>query len=477
MARHGEARKTVERHSAGGTSRNRRWVWRALAAVVATTAATAPGPVSPVSSAVAAAPDLVPAGAAGSFSVTAPADVGGNDAVWYTGETRDITWTVDTQTGAYTLELWSTGLSAAKLATIATGADMAVGAFAWTIPVTMPTLVAEDVAVRVVPAVGDPAESEAFDLRRSTITSVNMCDEPPSWPLWWTFCLDQWSPLYSSYAGLRDFVYWNSAGITGPTVKIELLRTVGDTTTSVVLAKAVPNDGEQVVTMPAKATPDTGFDESYRVVVTPTSPNASSGTSRSFPIRASETRVNVNMGDADVTVAEGEGVQLDWYSPWRPGMSDEFRVEARPATGKPIRIYTGRQPGPSFEWRPPAPGTYAIVVTNVKNRKVTDTADGKVVATANDDVVRQAAPSDTTPVVGQPITLSWAYFDGPSDTDANDVHIPVDIDVVDSTGKVTSVVKNYSGVWITEEMAPEPEFVEGEYEWRPSASSPPACTR
>ena len=413
------------------------------------------------------------ASATGSFAVTAPADASGNDAVWYTGETKNITWTVDTQTGTYTLELWSTGGSAAKLATIGTGTDITAGTFRWTIPTSLPTLVVEDAVVKVVPATGAVATSDAFDLRRSLINDVNLCDSVPEWPLWWTFCRNAWD-LYLASPGDTQYVYWGSAGITGNLVKIDLVRIAGATTVYP-LVKSTANDGQETVVLPTKLTADVGFDESYRIRVTPLSTVADGRDSGSFPVWGTtggpSVSISVGHGDQDVTVGAGADVEVMFGG--SAGTSGTYKVEAKPATGKPVVIYSGGSPGPEYRWRPATAGTYQLVVTDLKNKKLTATATAKVIVTAADDVVRQAAPSDTTATIGQPVTLSWDFFDDGADTEANEVRLPVDINVVNAAGKVTNIAKAYAGVfWSTAPPGHDgPFFPEwhDDFVWRPSA--------
>ncbi len=410
-----------------------------------------------------------PATAAGSFVVTAPADASGNDAVWYTGETKNITWTVDTETGSYTLELWSTGGAAAKLATIGTGSDITAGTFRWTIPTAIGALVVEDAVVKVVPAAGAVATSDAFDLRRSMIAEVNLCDSVPEWPLWWTFCRNAWD-LYLSTAGDAQYVYWSSAGVTGALVKIDLVHTGGGITP---LSKSTANDGAELVLLPSKLAIDEGFDESYRIRVTPVSPVAVGRDSGSFPVYwGSPVRLDVGHGGVDLTVEAGESVELELRA--TEVTSGRYKVEAKPATGKATVLYTGAIPEMgSVQWRPTTPGTYQFVGTDLKNKKFTAAPLTKVIVTTNPDLVRQAAPSDTTATLGQPVTLSWDFFDDGADTGANDSRPPVDINVVDASGKATNIAKAFAGVW--QGTAPVghvgpffPEWVD-DYVWRPSA--------
>lgn len=410
-----------------------------------------------------------PATAAGSFVVTAPADASGNDAVWYTGETKNITWTVDTETGSYTLELWSTGGAAAKLATIGTGSDITAGTFRWTIPTAIGALVVEDAVVKVVPAAGAVATSDTFDLRRSMIAEVNLCDSVPEWPLWWTFCRNAWD-LYLSTAGDAQYVYWSSAGVTGALVKIDLVHTGGGITP---LSKSTANDGAELVLLPSKLAIDEGFDESYRIRVTPVSPVAVGRDSGSFPVYwGSPVRLDVGHGGVDLTVEAGESVELELRA--TEVTSGRYKVEAKPATGKATVLYTGAIPEMgSVQWRPTTPGTYQFVGTDLKNKKFTAAPLTKVIVTTNPDLVRQAAPSDTTATLGQPVTLSWDFFDDGADTGANDSRPPVDINVVDASGKATNIAKAFAGVW--QGTAPVghvgpffPEWVD-DYVWRPSA--------
>ncbi len=412
---------------------------------------------------------VTPAHAVDTFAVTAPAE----NAVWYTGETKTITWTVASETGAYTLELWG---ASARIATIGSGTDITAGTHRWTIPRTIETLIAEDVTVKLVPAAGSAVSSASFDLRRSVVHGVYSCPTQFIHQHSHVFCLDGGVPIRRLEAGLSQFVLWTRSGDLGGPVKVELIRTIDGKTTATVVAKSLYDDGVETLIIPAKTKPDTGEAMTYQWRVTPLA-GGPSATSLSFAVIANSTSVHVGepfIPEEEPTYTAGEGVGLSWGSPWREELGGvTFKVEAKASGGKVIPIYTGGYGiGPEFEWRPPAAGTYTITATNLTS-KLKGTATLVAVAPPA-QVVRQSAPSDATATIGQPITISWDFFDGPSDETANDSYLPVDVSLVASTGKVTKLYTAYSGAWDEpEEFEFERQFTYGEAIWRPAASIAP----
>lgn len=405
-----------------------------------------------------------PAQAAGTLAVTAPAA----NAVWYTGETKSITWTVGAETGAYTLELHS---ASAKVATIGTGTDITAGQFSWTIPRSVAAIKAEDLTVRIVPAAATAANSSSFDLRGSTVTGVTSCRDNFQVEYQQVFCLHGGNPVTWFPAGLSQIVFWGRAGeIRGP-VKIELLRTVNGATTATVLVKSTADDGTEVVTIPAKTATEADDANTYQWRVTDLT-TGSSATSRTFsviPNRIVGFGPMVGGGDGlqPFTVAAGTPVEMYVSRQERDtGVTHTYKLEAKPTEGKPVVFFTGSQMGPELAWVPPSAGTYRIVATDLTS-KATYTTQA-ITVTASTEVVRQAAPSDTTATSGQPITLSWAFYDSDADTEANETFPGVDINVVSATGKVTNIAKAVTGYWKTDGMGPE--FETGKFVWRPSAA-------
>lgn len=401
------------------------------------------------------------------------------NAVWYAGETKTITWTADTQTGAYTLQLWTTAATPAKLATIGTGADVTVGTYKWSIPASMTTLVAEDLVVKVVPATGDTITSSSFDLRKPYIGGIHACwgdylDIVPA------VCLPDFN-VWSSFSGGGFWLYWGSAGPTGDLVKVDLVRTVDGVATDYPVMKSTPNDGKEYVTIPPKTPGDESWlSPTFTLRITPLLATANPGSTRTFAnIAAYTTTLFVRLGGMShsTSVAAGQKVGIEFGGLEKEGVTRHYLVTAKPVTGDPIVIHNGARPHePEFTWRPPAAGEYTITITDADKPGKKVTMTDKITATASTEVVRQAAPSDTTATTGQPITLSWQFFDDASDTSANDSYLPVDVNLVNSSGKtVAKIAAGYEGYW----DEPRDEFDlfrrwnDGKLIWRPAAKIAP----
>ena len=363
---------------------------------------------------------------AATYEFVSPATIADDDALWYTGGTYDIEWTVDAETGAYTLELWSSGVTPARIATIGSGTDITVGTHSWTIPTSIPALVAEDVTIRLDPATGDTIESDPFDLRRHGVTGVEFREDD--------------APYTSVVAGRQYEATWSSGGLTGGSVVIDLVRTVDGKSKVTNLLKSTPDDGAQTVTIPAKQPVDTAAGAAtYQLRVTPVGAGAVADASDdAFKVLAPA--LTVTSQETAASVALGNPVEITWTN---TGPNAKGTVVAKPATGKPVTVAVDVESG--YDWYPTATGVYDVIVTDTKDKKLSDTSTAKVTVTASTEVVVQEVPSDATVTNGQEIVLSWGAFDDADDVDVNDTALPVDINLVDGAGKVTKLAQSVIG--------------------------------
>jgi hypothetical protein len=384
---------------------------------------------------------------------------GAQAATWYSGETKTVSWTVDAETGAYSLELWTTGGSPAKVATIGSGTDVTSTSYTWTIPQGLSAVVGTGLQVKVVPSGGgtwDPIVLDAVDIVTSSIDDVTVCEEEGQDP-------DECSETLAGYeivAGATQHVSWDTDGVTGSLVKIELVRTVESVETTTVLVKSTANDGGETVVIPAKTTVDTAPDETYTVKVSSLTAGVGADSSTAVPVVANAASVSVST----TTAAIGEPVEITFGADFWT-VAAKWDVVAKPTTtGKPVKIYSGVHPGDAFTWYPATAGTYDIVVTYKGKQKLTATSVAPVVVSANADIVTQNDPSDTTITVGQPVTVSWDFFDDENDATANAVAIPVDVTLVSAAGKVTYLAKGFYGSYTLLTNT----WTTNEFTWRPS---------
>lgn len=411
-----------------------------------------------------------PAGAA----VTAPAE----DAVWYTGQAKTITWeALDPTTGKIALTLLDASDDpvdadpvTAGTQDIATGLDATATSHAWTIPAG---IAGTGLKVQVhgdgsgSAWSGTAVVSDAFDIVATGAANVTPTGTGTDFAITGKLTIG-----------------WDDNGTTGSTVNIDLVRTVSSTTTTTSIAKNLAKadlcengECEYEWTIPAKTGVDTDT-ATYKVKVTPAT-GASATSAAAFKII--DRSFTVTQWEAAKSVKAGEPVEIAWTT---KGDLGTLKIVATPVTtpattttaaptttaaatttteagngvqpsaaaAKPIVIEKAYDADEgSYTWYPTfaQTGKYTIALTsNQKNSsKVAFSGDPgeEVTITAATEFNLSSTitgVADGTATLGAPLTISWDFGEAEDDPIAA---LPVDINLVDSNSKVTKIAAAVKG--------------------------------